>query len=751
MALRKGTLLGPYKILKPLGIGGMGEVYRARDTRLERDVAVKVLPEGMKCDIALMARFDREAKILATLSHPNILTVFDVGAHSSVSYVVTELLEGESLLSLIDDSPLPWQKAVEVATAIGQGLAAAHSKGIIHRDLKPDNIFITTNNVVKILDFGLARQDSVMTAGGHISRIATILQDTSPGTLLGTIPYMSPEQVRGKPTDLRSDIFSFGCVLYEMLVGCRAFYSTSAVDTIAAILKDPAPDLSKLKIPAKLEAVIRKCLEKEPERRFQSVQELLESIQEIKPGSKPAVRRSKKALDSIAILPFVDVNPDPETEYLADGITENIINTLSQLPKLRVMARSTVFSYKGQNVDPVALGQNLDVRALLTGRLVHRGSRLSIQTELVDTQTGARLWGEDYTSKLEDLHNLEQKIASHITEKLRMKIQTGRKKMRKPTEVGEAYQLYLKGRFYWNKRTLEGFRRAIDCFDEAQHLDPKFALAYAGLADAYAFMGGYGYIPSREAYTKSKEEAIQALELDPTLAEAHTSLATVKYRYDWNWKDAEDSFRKAIELNPGYITAHHWYGVFLVLTGRFQEGLAAVRKAAELDPLSIVIQWTLGYIYYYAREYDNALDACHRAIELDPAFARVYIDIGLCYIQQGKTQEGIYEIQRGIALMDRNPGLMATLAYAYGIAGQRNEAQKILQKLMDESKRQFISPYNFALVHIGLGDCDEAFAALDRAFEGREDALVSLKVNPRFDPLRSDPRFQSLLKRIGLS
>ena len=398
-----------------------------------------------------------------------------------------------------------------------------------------------------------------------------------------------------------------------MLVGCRAFYSTSAVDTIAAILKDPAPDLSKLKIPAKLEAIIRKCLEKEPERRFQSAQGLLESLQEIKPGSKPAIRRSKKTLDSIAILPFVDVNPDPDTEYLADGITENIIHTLSQLPKLRVMARSTVFSYKGQNVDPVALGQNLDVRALLTGRLVHRGTRLSIQTELVDTQTGARFWGEDYTSKLEDLHNLEQKIASHITEKLRMKIQAGRKKVRKPTEVGEAYQFYLKGRYYWNKRTLEGFRRAIDCFDEAQHLDPKFALSYAGLADAYAFMGGYGYIPSREAYTKSKEEAIQALELDPSLAEAHTSLATVKYRYDWNWKGAEESFRKALELNPGYITAHHWYGVFLVLTGRFQEGLAAVRKAAELDP-PIVIQWTLGYIYYYAREYDNALDACHRAM-----------------------------------------------------------------------------------------------------------------------------------------
>ena len=755
MALEKGIRLGPYEIVEPLGSGGMGEVYRARDTRLDRDVAVKVLPECLACDDSLLTRFDREAKLLATLTHPNILTVYDVGTDQGVSYVVMELLEGESLQQTIKTSPLEWQKALSIATSIAQGLCAAHSKGIVHRDLKPENIFITTNSVVKILDFGLARVE-VETEEQNASRLVTVAQDTSPGTLLGTIPYMSPEQVRGQTLDHRSDIFSFGCVLYEMLAGARPFASASAVDTIAAILKDPVPDLSKFaqEIPQQLNEVILRCLEKDPNNRFQSAQDLLDALQQISPDTSPrrvARRgRSKSTIDSIAILPFLDANPDPESEYLVDGITDNIIHTLSEFPKLRVMARSTVFRYKGQSVDAVELGRTLNVRAVFTGRLTHRGKQLQMQTELVDVSTGARLWGEDYTSTMENLHNLEQEIARRILEKLRLRTRKRATKVQKPTENTDAYQLYLKGRYFWNKRTLEGFRRSIECFDEALHLDPNFALAHAGLADAYSFMGGYGYFPSREAYTKSKQEAIRALELDPTLAEANTSLATVQYRYDWNWSDAEKSFQKALQLNPGYITAHHWYGVFQVLTGKFPEGLQKVEKAATIDPLSVVIQWTLGYIYYYARDSENALKACWRALELEPAFARVYIDIGLIYIQQSKNLEGIYEIQRGISLLDQSPSLLATLAYAYGVSGQKEEAQKILTDLQEEAKRQYVSPYSFALVYIGLGEKDRAFEELEKAFERREDALVSLKVNPRFDSLRNDPRFESLLHRIGL-
>jgi serine/threonine protein kinase/Tfp pilus assembly protein PilF len=752
MTLLKGTRLGPYEIMEPLGAGGMGEVYRARDTRLERDVAVKVLPETLSNDTALLARFDREAKLLATLSHPNILTVFDVGADHGVSYVVTELLEGETLTEVIRRSAVEWQKALEIGVSVAQGLFAAHSKGIIHRDLKPDNIFIATNSVVKILDFGLARVDQTPDQE-NVSRAATLFRDTSPGMLIGTIPYMSPEQVRGLPLDHRSDIFSFGCVLYEILAGSRPFASTSALEAIASILKDPTPDIldSNATVPPQLETVIQRCLEKDPQNRFQTVEELLQALKEIQPDAAPAPRRSHKRIDSVAVLPFLDVNPDPDSEYLVDGITDNIIHTLSQFPKLRVMARSTVFRYKNQMVNAVQVGRTLNVRAVLTGRLVHRGVQLIIQTELVDVLTGASIWGEEYTRDLEDLHSLEQEIARKITEKLQLKTVRKKKKIQRPTQNMEAYQLYLKGRYFWNKRTLDGFRKSIDCFDEAIHLDPEFALAYAGLADAYSFMGGYGYFPSREAYTKSNTEAIKALQLDPSLAEAHTSLATVKYRYDWNWKGAEESFRKALELNPGYITAHHWFGVFLVLRGRFKEGLAEIEKAAMLDPLSVVIQWTLGYSYYYARDYEKALKACWRALELDPAFARVYIDIGLCYIQQSKNQEAIYEIQRGIALLDPSPSLLATLAYAYGMLGEKQEAQKILDDLLEESKRQYVSPYSFALIHIGLGDKDQAFEYLDEALERREDALVSLKVNPRFDSLRSDARFDALLKRIGLS
>jgi serine/threonine-protein kinase len=751
MALEKGIRLGPYEILDTLGAGGMGEVYRARDTRLDRDVAVKVLPSNV-CDDTLLTRFQREAKLLATLSHPNILTVFDVGTDQGISYVVMELLEGESLQQRIGKSALTWQKALEIAISIAQGLSAAHSKNIIHRDLKPDNIFVTINSVVKILDFGLARMEPA-SGDQRISRVATVLQETSPGTLIGTIPYMSPEQVRGQALDHRSDIFSFGCVLYEMLVGTRPFASASAVETIAAILKDPVPDLLKSgqKIPPSLDEIIRRCLQKDPAERFQNVDQLLEALKQIRPEEKVVAKSSRKTYDSIAILPFLDANPDPDSEYLVDGITENIIHSLSQFQKLRVMARNTVFRYKGQHVDAIGIGRTLGVSAVLTGNLMHHGRRIDLQTELVDVQTGATLWGEVYTSDLDGLHNLEQKISQQIAAKLRLRAVRRRvRKAPKPTENTEAYQLYLKGRYFWNKRSLEGFRKSIDCFDEALHLDSKFALAHAGLADAYSFMGGYGYFPSREAYTKAKSEAIKALELDPSLAEAHTSLATVKYRYDWNWQDAEESFRKAIELNPGYITAYHWYGVFLSLTGRFQEGLASIEKAANLDPLSVVIQWTLGYTYYYARDYEKALKACWRALELEPAFARVYIDIGLCYIQQSKNQEGIYEIQRGIALSDPSPSLQATLAYAYGMLGQKEEAEKILHEVTEESKRVFVSPYSFAVMHIGLGDQDRAIEYLEKAFERREDALVSLKVNPRFDSLHSHPRFSELLKQIGL-
>ncbi|MCI0604650.1 protein kinase [bacterium] len=752
MSLEKGKRLGPYEILEPLGAGGMGEVYRARDTRLERDVAVKVLPEKLTKDAALLARFDREAKLLATLSHPNILTVFDVGADHGLFYVVTELLEGETLSEVIRKSVLEWKKALEIGVSVAQGLFAAHSKGIIHRDLKPDNIFLATNSVVKILDFGLAHAEPT-SENENISRAATLFQETTPGMLIGTIPYMSPEQVRGLALDIRSDIFSFGCVLYETLAGCRPFGSTSAVETIASILKDPAPGLldSNATVPPQLDFLIRRCLEKDPRDRFQTVEELLQALKEIQPGAALSTASSRKRIDSLAVLPFLDMNPDPESEYLVDGITDNIIHTLSQFPKLQVMARSTVFRYKDQMVDAVQVGRMLNVRAVLTGRLVHRGGQLIIQTELVDVLSGASLWGKEYTSDLEHLHSLEQEIAREIMDKLRLKVVKRKRKTQKPTENTEAYQLYLKGRYFWNKRTLDGFRKSIDSFDDAIHLDPKFALAYAGLADAYSFMGGYGYFPSREAYTKAKEEAVKALELDPSLAEAHTSLATVKYRYDWNWKGAEESFRKALELNPGYITAHHWFGVFLVLTGRFKQGLAEVEKAAVLDPLSVVIQWTLGYIYFYSRDYDRALKACWRALELDPAFARVYIDIGLCYIQQSKNQEGIYEIQRGISLLDPSPSLLATLGYAYGILGQKEEAEKILDDLQEQSRRQYVSPYSFVLIYIGLDDRDHAFECLEKAFERREDALVSLKVNPRFDSLRSDARFDALLKRIGLS
>ena len=757
MALDTGRRLGPYEVLAPLGAGGMGEVYVARDGRLDRQVAVKVLPEHLLRDPQALQRFEREAKALAALSHPNILTIFDVGSEAEVAFVVMELLEGETLRERIARAPLTWREALQFAIAAAEGLAAAHSRGVIHGDLKPANVFVTRNGLVKLLDFGLARFDS--DRAGDVSQAVTLVG--SPETLMGTVPYMSPEQVRGQAVDARSDVFSFGSMLYEMLAGKPPFAGASLPELMAAILRDPVPETRGMAaaIPSSLDQLMRACLHKSPEDRIQSGRELAVALRAVVSEitapvlARPAARRRTRRIDSIAVLPISQPDATPQTEYLCDGMTDRIINTLSHLPGLRVMASSTVFRYKGRAVSPQAVGGELGVRAVLAGTATQRGEALTIQLELVDATDGARLWGTQYDCTVDNILELQEKLAAQVTEQLRPKLVQKEKKSprRRPTESSEAYRLFLQGRYFWNKRTREGLFRSLEYYEQALQLDPRFPLAHVGLSDSYWMLGGFGYLSPKEAYTKAKMEAMQALELDPTLAEARSALATVKYRFDWDWEGADAEFRLALRYNPGYSTAHLWYGVFLVLMGRFETGLPEVEKALEMDPLSLVVHWTRGYVLYYMRRFDAALEQYRRTLSIDPTFARVHIDIGIINVLQGKFQAGIEEIRKAMSLMEQSPSLLASLGYAYAVSGDRAEAAKILAELETQSKRSYVSPFTFAIVHVGLGDPDAAFDCLEKSLELREDALTSLRVNPRLDPLRSMPRFEALLRRIGLS
>jgi serine/threonine-protein kinase len=785
--LTAGTYLGPYQVLAPLGSGGMGEVYRALDQRLSRQVAIKVLPEGLAQNRDALARFEREARALAALSHPHILMIHELNADQGVAFLVTELLEGETLRERLALAALPWQKALGIAIAIADGLAAAHSKGVIHRDLKPENIFLTTVGGVKLLDFGLARLEQKEHPQDAAAVQSTLPAHTEPGAVMGTVPYMAPEQVIGMPVDARTDIFAFGCVLYEMVTGNGPFSRPTVPEIRSAILTEHPAQLadSGKKVPPDLERVIEHCLEKKPEDRFQSARDLGFDLRAILSGSgagKAAAspgRRARRAawvvaalaavvllgllgavlyrlrgdagaIESIAVLPFTNEGGDPNTEILSDGIPESLINNLSQLPNLRVIARSSAFRYKGRAVDPQAAGHELGVQAVLTGRIVQRGDRLVISVELVEVRNNRQLWGEQYNRKLADILAVQDEIAREITDKLRLRLSGEDKKRlsKRYTENTEAYQAYLAGRYHWNKRTEEGLKKAIEYFEQARERDPGYALAYAGLADCYALLGDYGFLPPRDAYPKAKAAAEKALELDDTLAEAHTSLAFAKVQYDWDWPGAEREFQKALALNPNYATAHQWYSEYLSAMGRHDEALREIRRAQELDPLSLIIHAVVGRALYFARRYDEAAEQCRQTVELDPNFGVAHLFLGRIYLAAGKYDEAVKELQEARRLAG-GTAVMAEVVHALAVAGRRTEAEQLRAEL-EKMKDGYVTAGRLALISVALGDKDQAFMWLDKAYDERSDTLLFLKVEPRFDSLRSDPRFAALLRRIGL-
>jgi serine/threonine-protein kinase len=759
-----GMRLGPYQILAPLGQGGMGEVYRAKDLRLDREVAVKVVPERLAQDPERLARFEREAKAVAALAHPNILVLYDVGRQQGVPFAVTELLEGITLRGRLAGAAVPWREALEIGAAVAEGLAAAHAKGIIHRDIKPDNLFLTADARVKILDFGLARVD--LPGSSELETGPYDPGQTDPGTVVGTVGYMSPEQLRGLPVDGRSDLFSLGCVLYELLAGKRPFQGRTAAATTAAILYEAAPRLASVgtKVPPEVERVIRHCLAKEPGQRFPSARELAFALRALRSGSdvsaslppttlnppKPP-RRRREAIPSLAVLPLANTNVDPDTEYLSDGITESIINSLSQLPGLRVMARSTAFRYKGRDVDAQEVGRALKVRAVLTGRLFQRGNRLIIKMELVDVTDGSQLWSEHYNREFADLLAVEKAIAQEIAGKLRLRL-TGEQKRRlggPRTENAEAYQCYLKGRYHWNKRSAEGLKKSIKFFEQAIDLDPTYAVAYTGVADAYLNLGGWGHLPFREAYPRAKAAATQALAIDEDLAEAHVSLAMVQKEYDWDWAGAGRGYERALELKPNYATAYQWYGEYLAALGRHEEAIAVIRRAVELDPLSLIIQATLGrHGYYFARQYDQAIAQLHKTLEMDENFWVAHLWLGWTYANVGRFPEAHVELQTARRL-DNNLEIVMALGYAYGRAGRRLEAQQVLDELQQLSRARYVSPMLGALIATGMAEGDQALGWLEQSYADRAQMMSELRAEPAFDPLRADPRFADLLRRVG--
>ncbi|MEP6995663.1 MAG: protein kinase [Acidobacteriota bacterium] len=757
MTLAAGSRLGPYEILAPLGAGGMGEVYRARDGRLGREVAVKIVPERLASDPDLLSRFEREARAIAALSHPNIVTIHDVGRDRDISYAVTELLEGDTLRIRIAQSALSWQKAVGIAVSVADALAAAHSRGIVHRDIKPDNVFLTLDGRVKLLDFGLARWKPSLIDSGATS-VPTAVAPTEPGLVLGTAGYMSPEQIRGEPADIASDIFSLGCLLYELVVGRSPFPGRTGAEIMAATLRDEAPALSEAspETPPDLDRIVAHCLEKNPEERFQSARDLaydLRAVLAAAASPRTSSGKGRTAIDSLAVLPFVNASGDVEAEYLSDGLTETIIGKLSRLPNLRVMARSTVFRFKGQDVDPLAAGRGLKVRVVLTGRLLKRGESLVVRSELVDLADGSQLWAGQYAQPLSELVALEEAIAGQISDNLRPKL-TGEQKervARRYTESAEAYRLFLQGRFFWNKRTAEGLRRGIEYFRQAIEADPSYALAYAGLADAYDVLGFYTVLAPREAFPKAKAAALRALEIDPDLAEARAPLAYAKHYFDWDWAGAEEEYHRAIALNPNYPIASLWQANLRTTMGRHDEALSDARRAQELDPLSLITSNASGWVYYFARRYDEAIEEIKKTIEMDPAFVVSHWYMSLCYERKGMDRDALAEIQEAIRLSGgSDPLFLATLGRIHATFGRASDAEETLARLDEIAATRYVSSYYLAAIPAALGQLDRAFAQLEKALEERSHGLTFLLVDPGVDPLRSDPRFDALIRRVGL-
>src|SRR5262245_1965664 len=839
MTVVAGTKFDRYEIISPLGAGGMGEVYLARDIRLERKVALKLLLDERTRDDQRLLRFEQEARAASALNHPNIITIYEIGDYGSTHFIATEFIEGLTLRKILADGKMPMIAALDVAIQAASALSAAHEAGIIHRDIKPENVMLRRDGIVKVLDFGLAKliETGVVerNSGGAGERERRRSGDeenlhpplspspslhTDPGTVMGTATYMAPEQARGWRVDARADIFSLGVVLYEMIAGRAPFDGPTPIDVMTQVLDhDPRPLTSfSYGAPVELQRIVSKAMRKDREERYQTVKDMLLDLKSLKReleatttmsyaasaetsgGSRIAVASSTTSpsepivvraissaeyivgeiknhkrgfllsivalslivfaiftffinhdhtIESIAILPFVTQNDDPqggsETAAIGEAITDSIINDLSQLPNLDVKPRVAVQRYKDREVDPREVARALDVHAVLTGRIIRRGDTLQVTIALVDAPDNRNLWGETYIRKISDLLLIQQEIAGKLSDKLRLKLSGQDKRLL------EARQLYLKGRNAWNKRTPDSILEGVKLLEQAIQADPSYAEAYAGLADCYNMLVNYSVLPPNEAFPKAKEAAEKALELNENLAEAHAARAFIYFLWEWNWAEAGREYRRAIQLDPDYSSARQWYSSLLAATRQTEEALEQAKEARDLDPFSLSIAAHPGWINYLSRNAEATVREARQALKLDPNFlpARRYLALG--YDLQGKYNESVPEFQKALSLSPASTLIKSELGYAFAKSGRREDALRVLDELQRSSGQRRASPFHFALIYVGLGEKDRAIELLNKACDERAERLVWLRVDPRFDPLRQDPRFYEIMIRMGLT
>jgi serine/threonine-protein kinase len=832
--LEANITISHYRIVSKIGAGGMGEVYLAQDTsELGRTVALKILSNEVAGNKDRLQRFVREARTVSNLNHPNILTVHEFGTDESTSFMATEFVDGVTLRQHVSHRRLKLLEVLDVAIQIVAALNAAHEAGVTHRDLKPENVMVRRDHIVKVLDFGLAKHSDPTPKNQIDSEAGTkVLVHTEPGIVMGTVSYMSPEQSVGREVDQRSDIWSAGVVLYEMISGNLPFTGKDIHRQIIAIQEvEPAPLSQQVEgVPERLEEIVTKCLAKEKDERYQSAKDLLidlrnlrrkldvdaeiertvapnlrstsagasqtstprtysaagvtiperanptSSAEHIVTGIKQHrlalglaalvllvsviglglyLRRAKNedSIKSIAVMPFENRSGNADSEYLSDGLAESLIYRLSQLPDLKVSPTSSVKRYKGKEVDAQKIGSELGVSAVMTCRMMQRGDNLTLSVELIDVRSNKLIWGEQYERKLSELLTTQREIATEIAQNLKLKL-TGegeQKLAKKYTDSSDAYQLYLKGTFHYGKRTKEDLQKAIDYFQQAIKLDPQFALAYVGISQTYSTMTSYSYISPKDGFSQAKPAAQKALEIDPSLADAHAALALELATYDWNWSEAEREFKRAVELNPNVAFIHYQYGLsYLVPLKRTDEGIQEIKRALELEPLSIPMNANLGGAYMYARQSDAALEQAKKTFDLDPTHVTARVWLETIYLSRGMYSETLALIDATLKAHPSDVYSLNYAAYAYAKMGRRPEAEAALNKLREVEKTEPVDSYDFAIVYVGLGDKERALAELEKNFEERGFYMSFLQVDPLMDPLRDDPRFKSLVKRVGL-